>query len=432
MQLQKRLIYRFTFLTLSLFFVHVSCESIVGFNPNELQLPSIHLAVDEYYLYSPDSGLFVSGENGITNWTGFTANYFTKWEHPAQVSFKIGNDVIEKDPVGFRVKGNTGQMRPNKTLGLYWREEYGKKRLENKYSIFPENKIGRYKRLKLDAGYEISHNIITEEIVRGLVNFEVANMRPVNLFINDNYWGLYNLRETITPHHFEYHYGVDDNHVNILMRSPVNPGVDDGNEKDWIKNVYQPSQDLDLTQNESLSVIGEYLDLSSTIDYFAVQSYIYNWDWPLNNMKWWNDPTSVYHKKWKFIFSDIDKAFELKYVHHLWLGNFYVNKTPPRPDYEPGFVIFDKLMENGEFRKQFFERYLEIIDTIFEQDRVEGIVQKQINLIKNDYKLHYRKWGEMSPAQWEIRLREIAEFNKKRKAWLRPIIQNFYKNELAK
>ena len=423
---------RYYFLSLLILYISISCDSLDEVYQDELELPIVELNIDEYYLYSPDSGLFVIGENGRENWTGLTANYFQSWEHPARVSFQIGNDIVNNDPIGFRIKANSGRMRPNKTLGLYWREEYGKKRLENMYSIFPDNEIGRYKRLKLDAGFEITHNIIVEGIVRGQVDVEVANMRPVNLFINDDYWGLYNLRETITPHHFEYHYGVDDDYVNILQRSQVSPGVDDGSRQDWITNVYNLSQSLDFkNDDESIVAIGQYLDLSSTIDYFAIQTYISNWDWPLNNMKWWNDPTSQDYKKWKFIFTDIDKAFELKYVHHLWLGSFYVIETPPRLDYEPGFVIFDKLMENGEFRKLFFQRYLEIIDTVFEQNRVDKIVENTIDLMEHDYSLHYKKWGEIPPKKWKENIREISKFNHERQVWLRPLIQDWYNNELS-
>jgi len=421
---------RFYFISILIFINFISCDSLDEVYPSQLELPIINLTIDEYYLFSPDSGLFVIGDNGITNWTGFTANYFTKWEHPAKVSFHFGNDFVSNDPIGFRVKANSGRLRPNKTLGLYWREEYGNKRLEEMYSIFPGNRIGRYKRLKLDAGFEISHNIIVESIVKDMVDIEVASMRPVNLYINEDYWGLYNLRETISPHHFEYHYGVSDDSVNILQRSPASPGVDDGTRENWIKDVYSLSKRLDFRKDESLQTIGNYLDLSSTIDYFAVQTYIYNWDWPLNNMKWWNDPSSEHHKKWRFIFSDIDKSFNLEYTQHLWLGNFYVHNKPPRVDYEPGFVIFDKLMENKSFRILFFKRYLEIIDEIFAQERVERIVNNQISQLKNDYKFHYKKWGEVNPIKWELKLREIATFNKERQEWLRPKIQNWYDIEL--
>lgn len=422
---------RLYFASILILLMTFACDIIEDVRPAKLELPIINLYIDEYYLYSPDSGLFVIGENGSTNWTGYTANYLTRWEHPAQVSFEIGNDRVQNDPIGFRIKANSGRLRPNKTIGLYWREEYGVKRLEDMYSIFPDNEIGRYKRLKLDAGYDISHNIIIEKIVRGMANIEVANMRPVNLYINDDYWGLYNLRETINPHHFEYHYGVDDNHVNILERSQEKPGADDGTTRDWIANVYNPSQSLDFKKDESLDAIGEYLDLSSTIDYFAIQSYTYNWDWPLNNMKWWNDPTSTNHKKWKFIFTDIDASFNPEYSRYLWLGEFYVNKTPPRTDYEPGFVIFDQLMKNAKFRKHFFGRYLEIIDSVFGEERVDRIVEEQIKLIEHDYKFHYKKWGESSPKDWEKYLREISRFNRERQAWLRPMIQKWYEQELA-
>ena len=117
-------------------------------------------------------------------------------------------------------------------------------------------------------------------------NVEVANSRAVDIFINNHYWGLYNLRELITPRHFQYKYGLDNEQITILESFPQDPQVDDGDASEYLTTVlpFLESRDFskDLTVHEFFE---QYMDKSSFIDYYAAEIYIGNRDWPANNMK---------------------------------------------------------------------------------------------------------------------------------------------------
>ncbi|MFZ9045057.1 MAG: CotH kinase family protein [Cyclobacteriaceae bacterium] len=381
---------------------------------------------DEYYLYSPDSGLFVIGQSGVKDWKNDSGNFYSRWEHPAYVQLMVDDELSIDDPVGFRIKASSGRDRPNKTLGLYWRESYGQKRVDETF-LFEEYPLDRFKRIKLDAGATIFRNMVVEAIARNQLAFEVAQMRPIHLFINDNYWGLYNMEETISPHHFDYKYGVDDDLVNILWWDSEAPLIDDGTSEYWNNEVLSRINNLDFNLDASVDELALYVDLQSLIDYFIFETYIFNWDWPVNNMKWWNAPDNSAYKKWKFILNDTDFACYPKNVEKLWLGSFYRNSDNVRLEYASGFIVFDALMQNERFRNRFFSRYLEVT---FEPNRVQQIIEDYIAMLEGEYRLHYLKWGGMNFNEVVEDLRDIGEFNEKRAKWIRPLILQWYNETL--
>ena len=50
-------------------------------------LPKIEITIDDYHLWSPDSGLYVIGINGA-EMCGPIANYNQKWEYPAEIQYE--------------------------------------------------------------------------------------------------------------------------------------------------------------------------------------------------------------------------------------------------------------------------------------------------------------------------------------------------------
>ena len=157
-------------------------------------LPVVKISIDEKYLWSKDSGLFV-------------VDQLVLWEFPSQVMYIDRGDTIFDHALGLRIKGNHSINLPNRSMGLYWREEYGKKKIN--YAFFENYDLNTFKRLKLrnggtDADQLLTKDAVLSKLIGELRNIEIANSRTVEVFINDQYWGLYNLRELIKPRHFQY------------------------------------------------------------------------------------------------------------------------------------------------------------------------------------------------------------------------------------
>jgi len=113
-------------------------------------LPVIKITIDEKYLWSEDSGLFV-------------VDHPVQWEFPSQVIYIEEGDTIFDNALGLRLKGNSSINLPNRSMGLYWRKKYGEKLIE--YTFFKNYDLNTFKRLKLRNGGTDADQLITKDAV---------------------------------------------------------------------------------------------------------------------------------------------------------------------------------------------------------------------------------------------------------------------------
>jgi len=389
-------------------------------------LPVFSITIDEKYLYSADSGLFVKGTNGTIGPHGDTANYYQEWEFPCLATFHLSNDTIFSHQVGFRIKGNSSRNKPNKSIGLYWRQDYGHYSL--KYKLFEDRDTFEFKRLKLRSGGSdqtatILNDLILSRWIQNKTHVPVLAGRPVVLYINNEYWGLYNLRELFSIQYFETYYSANKNFVNILFGSPELPGVEEGERETFMQEVLAFFKNNDLALTENYQIATTLLDIDNFVDYFIIETYMANWDWPANNMLRWRDETTINNQKWRFALSDLDAAFIKHRVNYLWLGEFYESAEDRIEFYQGGFFIFDQLMKNKEFRIRFFERYLYFIDEVFTTPHLTAIIDELVNEIYDEYPAHQERWPYYNSQQiWYSDVMGMKTFQSERKKWIRPLI----------
>ena len=382
-------------------------------------LPVVKITIDEKYLWSEDSGLFV-------------VNHPVLWEFPSQVIYIDKGDTIFDHALGLRLKGNYSINLPNRSMGLYWREKYGEKNIN--YPFFENYDLNKFKRLKLrnggtDADQLLTKDAVLSKLIAELRHVEVANSRPVKVFINGDYWGLYNLRELITPRHFQYKYGLDNEQITMLQDNLQEPQVDDGDANEYLTTVLPFLETKDFSEDATVEqLFDQYMDKFSFIDYYAAEIYIGNWDWPLNNMKWWKSSESS-NQKWQWIAHDLDMVLEEKHIEHIWIGDYYKNTDDIVEHHSHGFFMLNKLMENQQFRIDFFERFLEIIDH-FSPEHFNEIAEKEMDQILPYYPDHKNKWNYyLSFSEWLTAQKKFKSLNQHRNEWIKPIIKDFLEHE---
>jgi hypothetical protein len=401
-----------------------SCNKEQDLNNLNHNLPIININIDERYLWDPDSGLYVVGYNGISYETcPFVANYNQKWEYPSKISYTLNNKIAFEDSVGLRIKGTCSRGNSMKSFGIYWRKKYGNRNLL--YPIFNEKPIAEYKRLFLrNSGNDFGKSHIKDasiiQIIKDYANVEFQDYQPCVLYLNDEYWGIYNIRDMITPHHFENHYNIDNDKVDLLEGSELSPQADDGVIEDYMSEVVNFLQHNNISLDANYQSISERIDIDSYIDYIIVETYISNGDWPDNNAKWWRDNTSSNHRKWKWIIADTDLAFKIENVNKVWIGSLYGKSNDSEK--EDGFFIFNKLIRNNHFKEIFLNRYLFFVDTVFEKERVENIFKQIQSKIELEYPNHQKKWNLLSIKEWNKEIEDMIGFNNTRHDKMKLII----------
>ena len=389
-------------------------------------LPKLEITIDDYYLWSADSGLYVIGINGA-EMCGPIANYNQKWEYPARVQYLENNSVVFDEQVGLRIKGYCSRINPMKSFGLYWRNEYNSPALN--YPVFKNINISTYNRLFLrnsgsDYGQTHIKDISIVSIVKDYANIEYQEYCQTVVYLNTEYWGIYNIREMITPHYFENHFSIPKDNIDLLKVSPggsaLHPIADNGEVSGYINNVLSFIQNNNLSNDDNYSHIANLIDIENYIDYVIINTYIGNWDWPGNNIKWWKDRTNN-NSKWRWILYDTDAGFDLKRVESVWIGDLFGDSTP-FPEYEEAFYVFNNLIKNLGFKQQFLNRYLYFIETVFNKERVAALVNQNRNTIYSEYPNFQRKWNVLSVSEWTNEVDKMIIFNNQRYDIMRKII----------
>ncbi|MCP4848157.1 MAG: hypothetical protein GY899_09460 [Verrucomicrobiaceae bacterium] len=200
---------------------------------------------------------------------------------------------------GIRIHGGNARSHPKKPFRLYFREEYGDRRL--KYPLFSGSPVESFDQLILRGGGHDSWSLAAAfgrdqqtdlpphgtlmrdqflrktEVQMGIIS---PRGRYTHLYINGRYWGIYDLHERANAAFFESHLGGNEEDYDVLHH-PTFFGEDytvvDGNQTAWEEARAIVSGGIDsVSQYEAIQ---QYIDLDDYIDHLIVRMWSGDYDW---------------------------------------------------------------------------------------------------------------------------------------------------------
>jgi hypothetical protein len=253
---------------------------------------------------------------------------------------------------------------------------------------------------------------VFHEIVNGM-EMAVMAARPALAYLNGEYWGLHNLRESLDKHYLATRYGLNPDNVDILMHEEDE--LD--NEKVHIERIDGDANSdeeyealIDWIQANPLAVEANYqqlqawIDVTNHADYIIAETFFANTDWPINNCDFWRAHTNetatsgAYgDTRWRWMFYDLDVAGEEGPYFNMLT---YLSSIKMTGGNEPGFLI-NQLWGNMGFRNHFVIRYANLLNTTFRPERTEAIIGQYADAIEPEIERHFRRWGRSTTtAQW--------------------------------
>ena len=325
------------------------------------------------------------------------ANYNQKgpeWERPANIEiFENGQSVVSQN-VGIRTKGAASRAWAQKSFNVFSRMDYGKGEVE--YDLF-EGKSTKEKNGKVidkfdgftirNGGNDNMAGYFRDSVNQALVsdrhNMATQATSECILFIDGEFWGIYQLTEKYNSDYFKSHYGVKKNDVAFVKNGNLEEGSD-SDLSDW-NNLLNQISSADMTNEATYRQFCEKLDMQSYIDYFAAQIYWANHDWPGNNTAAWRantvDPENPYADgKWRMVLFDTEYSANLADK---------VNETGPTYNSFSqfgggggfGFGMggglsgsFTSLMKNAEFKKQFELTFMDLANYNFDTKKTTAAI----------------------------------------------------------
>ncbi len=402
----------------------VSASYFVGV---QATLPMLSLIVDPADLWDPDSGLY-------------TNPYMRGdvWERPVDITY------VDRDrdngfhiPAGLRIHGQWSRSFAKKSLRLYFRQDYGVGRLE--YPLFDETtkrptnpeQEQSFKRLILHNGGQdwprphTNWTLIRNQLAANLA-FEhgacATRSQPALLFINGEPWGIYQIRERLDEHFLADQYGIK---AADYLETPELTGqreihMGDSEAWDHLMHFIAPN---DLAEAQNYAYVQTQVDIADFIDYWALQIYAGNIDWPHHNVEQFRP--RVPGGRWHWIFWDSDHGFAANLYSQVDTNMITRLLDYDHPETGGRDVrLFRKLLENPTFRDQFLSRIADLLNTTLTPQSVLAHIEALANEIQPDIAYERIRWASSIP--WESSIQELRDFARRRPDFVRQhVVERF-------
>ncbi len=395
-------------------------------------LPIVTLTTDPRAFFDALTGIYVMGPNASNDFPHFGANFWEDWERQVHIElFEPDGTVGLGQDAGVKISGGWSRGYPQKSLALFARGRYGT--AEFAYPLFSERPYDSYQAFLLrNSGNDWISTMLRDGYLQELMrNMDVDRMayRPAILYINGTYWGIHNIREKINEHYAAALAGVSPEDIDLLVvEDDFPPGqfeIMQGDDEHY-QTLLSILSTINMSGPESYAEVGRWMDLDNYIDYQLAQIFVGNTDWPGNNVKFWRPRTS--DGRWRWI------AFDLDFGFGIWNPNDYVHNTlafaadpngPTWPNPPSSTFLFRKLLENGQFRIDFVNRFADLLNVHFQEGRMLAVLDSVKSLIDGEMTSHFARWGG-SYAAWSGEIEEMRYYARNRRRAIETHFRNFF------
>ena len=405
-----------------------------------INLPVVSLTSDPYNLFDYNYGIYEFGPNADTvNIPFLGSNFWQGWERPANIEYFDQNGTLGfETPSSIAIQGNYSKAWPQRGFAVKTQENYKGGTIN--YPLFPDKPtITQYKSFNIrNAGSDWNtchmRDRFNQKNAQKSTSVDMMDGKPCVLFINGDYWGVYELREKQDKDYIENNSGVPADQIDFLQ---FDGDIIVGRNTAFLNmSSFIGSNDMSVQTNYNTAK--SMLDIENFCDYFITETYIVNIDWLgsyTNNIKFWrpNNPIG----KWRYILWDTDLS--------LGFGkNFALGSDAPADFLDvainpvtanPHSTMLRSLLFNTEFKNYFVDRYADLMNTIF----LPSTMQKNVNALHDEMlpemPRHFNKWSGMSPwpafigrsdnvPEWELEIDTMMQFATNRIGFARNHIQS--------
>ncbi|MBN2508316.1 MAG: CotH kinase family protein [Verrucomicrobia bacterium] len=366
-------------------------------------LPVVSLAAYPHTLDDPQVGIF--------------ANDYKKRDMPVHVDFYEANGKGEFHiDAGMSLIGWLIQMGVQKPLSIELAGRWGFDELI--YPLFSDRDGQRFEAFVLRAGGQDGDvTFLREGLITGLVrqqmDLDYQAYRPVRLYLNGQYHGLYNLREKQNPGYVRaLHPGVGDAPVDMIEHDIVPRIVVEGGVEDYAA-LAQFLETHNLAEAAFYDHVTSQIDLNEFLNYQIASVYIGRIA-PNHNNKFWKAKPEG---RWRWVLFDLDQMWHYSVV---GVDTLAYLMSPPDSLWAPPWSTLElrSLLDNPSFRNEFIHRFAVHIHTTFAPDRVNATLDRLKSAIDPEMPLQIARWPSRiaSLETWERNVEELRQFARDRPA----------------
>ena len=342
------------------------------------------------------SVLCISGDQDDINYAYRVSEIFVKREGEAYFEFyeEDGKEGVEF-PGAIRVAGAGTRSYAQKSLNIYLRGGYGQSSVT--YPFFDNYAITEFKSLSIrnsgqDVGATCLRTAFCEMAVNGM-RLDNPQQKPVAVYINGKYWGLYWLCENQNEDFYASRHNLDRDNVEMIKRNQYALS----GTKYEILDVRSYARSHNLANEDYYQKFIQWVDEEEIIDYIAAQTFFGNGD--MFNQKYWREMN--YEVEWRLIFYDLDGALYSKSANYLY-SYFNSIGVPSANGSLTNMDIQCALLQNDGWKEQFIERYAYLLNTTLSQDSVLTLFDSMAEMIDSEMQRHVERFNyPRSYSSWQ-------------------------------
>jgi len=372
----------------------------------------------------------------VTDWEQYTAGNKNQTNQEIQALatyYTKDNEFVFSTTVGVRLSGFFIRKLPQKSIAV----EFSKKKFNSEkvnYEMWSTRDYDELDGFVLRAhGNPLGKTYFKDAYMNmsldEYTDLEYSAARPVILYINGAYQGLYNIREKKNKDFVQNVHGISKKGMSLF---DVNGGVNVKVNKEW-EDLIKFANLVSFKNDENYRKIENLIDIDNFIDYHIAHIFYCNTDWPKANVKVWKPIDG----KWRWIFFDCDRghssgSVNFNTIEHLtgedqWAKRRGDNKVDVRLN--KASILLRKLVENEEFKNKFILRYQDLLNTSFTEDRLNLLIDAWSETLRPEVQQHIDRWLSedqqhayqhmASIANWEKNIDQMRFYVAEKQEWER-------------
>lgn len=261
-------------------------------------LPVLSLVTDPANLWDAETGIYIKGNQWKRHgYNKSLYNWKQSWKRPCNVEF-FDTEQTEKINIPAKIKISGGRSRnfPQKSFTLALP---GKSDEMFRYPFFPHKNIPASKTILLrnsgdDWQYTMFRDILMQSLLIHRMDIDMQDAQPAVVFLNGEYWGIYNIREKLDKYYLQANHHCDPKAIDLIKTySDIKAGD---------LSAYQAMLRFigshDLTDSQNYETITRQIAIDEYINYQLAQIFYDNCDWPDNNIAWWRERNAQGRWRW--------------------------------------------------------------------------------------------------------------------------------------
>ena len=368
-------------------------------------LAVMNITVKPSDLYDYRTGIYEAGPGASKEFPHNGANYWKKWWKPIHIEFFDGKSGFSED-CEMTIFGGFSRALAKKSFKIKFRDTRGASSLT--YDLFGDGHRSQFKNFVLRSGsQDIGGVMVRDEYFTSLMRpycptMLIQSYRPISLYINGQYFGLYFIRDKIDKHFVARQLHVSSDSISIIMSGKY---CEEGTATGYNELMAYAKQH-NLSEQSHYDYISKRFDLESLIDFKLGQMYADNTD--VGNVRYVWSGNAKGDRKWHVVFYDLDATWAADKPASFYLKS---NGSESITSASSHNILIDLLLRNKQFRQLFLERLSLHLHKTFSASNATSVFDALIDSIRPEMAHNCERWSRvLTYDRWE---KNVAEFRSK-------------------